>query len=182
MLSPAFNAASCSLRISSGHASTKVFTASTVSANMSSSPRTGIHAGKSIGLTISARAASTAALGPAGTRGSRSRQYASLPCRGTSTRMSFARERTGCMGADKAYRFWAGKTIPLNLALRAMATVATAGRAPANYGNLQHTALSAFWFGTNFLWIPLTTVLIQAQIDSVVPKGSQNTAIGVALG
>jgi MFS family permease len=63
-----------------------------------------------------------------------------------------------------------------------MATAATAERAPAHYGNLQHTALSAFWFGSNFLWLPLTTVLIQAQIDSAVPKGSQNTAIGVALG
>jgi MFS family permease len=52
----------------------------------------------------------------------------------------------------------------------------------AGFGWLRHTALSAFWFGSNFLWIPLTTVLIQSQIDSVVPKGSQNTAIGVTLG
>jgi MFS family permease len=63
-----------------------------------------------------------------------------------------------------------------------MATVAAAGRKPAEFGNLQHAALSAFWLGSNFLWIPLTTVLIQAQVDEVVPKGSQNTAIGVALG
>jgi MFS family permease len=63
-----------------------------------------------------------------------------------------------------------------------MSAVAGAERRAAHYGNLQHTALSAFWFGMNFLWIPLTTVLIQAQIDSVVPKGSQNTAIGLALG
>jgi MFS family permease len=63
-----------------------------------------------------------------------------------------------------------------------MSAVAGAQRTEAHYGNLQHTALSAFWFGMNFLWIPLTTVLIQAQVDSVVPKGSQNTAIGVALG
>src|SRR3984893_12057123 len=63
-----------------------------------------------------------------------------------------------------------------------MAAVTTADREAAHYGNLQHTALSAFWFGMNFLWIPLTTVLIQAQVDDVVPKGSQNTAIGVALG
>jgi MFS family permease len=64
-----------------------------------------------------------------------------------------------------------------------MATL-TAVEAPTrtSFGNLRHTALSAFWFGSNFLWIPLTTVLIQAQIDSVVPKGQQNTAIGVALG
>jgi len=52
----------------------------------------------------------------------------------------------------------------------------------AAFGNLRHVGLSAFWFGSNFLWIPLTTVLIQSQIDSVVAKGSQNTAIGVALG
>ncbi len=63
-----------------------------------------------------------------------------------------------------------------------MATAISAEREPAQFGNLQHTALSAFWFGMNFLWIPLTTVLIQAQVDEVVPKGSQNTAIGVALG
>ena len=64
-----------------------------------------------------------------------------------------------------------------------MAT-ATAVEAPAQtgFGWLRHTALSTFWFGSNFLWIPLTTVLIQSQIDSVVPKGQQNTAIGVTLG
>src|SRR4029077_9568060 len=63
-----------------------------------------------------------------------------------------------------------------------MATAAAARRESAHYGNLQHTALSAFWFGSNFLWLPLTTILIQAQIDEVVPKGTQNTAVGVALG
>src|SRR5260370_17185728 len=63
-----------------------------------------------------------------------------------------------------------------------MATAAVSERAPAHYGNLQHAALSAFWFGSNFLWIPLTTVLIQAQVDEVVPKDIRNTAIGVALG
>ena len=59
---------------------------------------------------------------------------------------------------------------------------AVGGPTKAAFGNLRHAGLSAFWFGSNFLWIPLTTVLIQNQIDSVVPKGSQNTAIGVALG
>ncbi|HSS60279.1 MAG TPA: MFS transporter [Candidatus Limnocylindrales bacterium] len=64
-----------------------------------------------------------------------------------------------------------------------MATApAVADRAGPSFGNLRHAALSAFWFGSNFLWIPLTTVLIQNQIDSVVPKGSQNAAIGVTLG
>lgn len=60
--------------------------------------------------------------------------------------------------------------------------VAVAGRVEPGFGNLRHAALSAFWFGSNFLWIPLTTVLIQNQIDGVVPKGMQNTAIGGALG
>src|SRR5438309_290376 len=60
--------------------------------------------------------------------------------------------------------------------------VAIVQRPEVGFGNLRHAGLSAFWFGSNFLWIPLTTVLIQSQIDSVVPKGSQNTAIGVALG
>src|SRR5712664_3543039 len=64
-----------------------------------------------------------------------------------------------------------------------MATAAVAERAPAHYGNLRHAALSAFWFGSNFLWIPLTTVLLQSQIDEVVPQRElQNTGIGVALG
>jgi MFS family permease len=63
-----------------------------------------------------------------------------------------------------------------------VATVASAPPRTEEYGNLQHAALSAFWFGSNFLWLPLTTVLIQAQIDGVVPKGSQNTAVGVTLG
>jgi len=62
-----------------------------------------------------------------------------------------------------------------------MSATAAVARRPATYGNLQHAALSAFWFGSNFLWLPLTTVLIQAQVDSVVPKGLQNTAIGVAV-
>jgi MFS family permease len=57
-----------------------------------------------------------------------------------------------------------------------------AERTPDTFGNLRHAALSAFWFGSNFLWIPLTTVLIQSQVDAVVPKGSQNGAIGFAIG
>lgn len=64
-----------------------------------------------------------------------------------------------------------------------MAAATTTGVAPeSSFGNLRHTALSAFWFGNNFLWIPLTTVLIQSQIDRVVPADSKNTAIGFAIG
>ncbi len=65
-----------------------------------------------------------------------------------------------------------------------MATAAAVGgRVQPEFGNLRHTALSAFWFGSNFLWIPLTTILLQSQVDHVVPqKNLQNTGIGVALG
>jgi hypothetical protein len=44
---------------------------------------------------------------------------------------------------------------------------AVVGLEPAEdrFGNLKHTALSAFWFGGNFMWIPLTTVLVQSQVD-----------------
>ena len=64
-----------------------------------------------------------------------------------------------------------------------MATVTAVEAAPkSGFGFGRHAALSAFWFGSNFLWIPLTTVLMQTQIDKVVPRGQQNTAIGVALG
>jgi MFS family permease len=60
-------------------------------------------------------------------------------------------------------------------------TAAAAGGATAErFGNLRHLALSAFWFGNFFLWQPLTTVLIQNQIDGVV-KTDQNTAIGWAV-
>ena len=68
-----------------------------------------------------------------------------------------------------------------------MATAEAVGAPPAApsegaFGNLRHTALSAFWFGMNFMWIPVTTNLIQSQVDDVVPKGLQNTAIGFAIG
>ena len=51
-----------------------------------------------------------------------------------------------------------------------------------SFGNLRHAALSAFWFGSNFLWIPLTTVLIQDQVIHLVPNETKNTAIGFAIG
>ena len=51
----------------------------------------------------------------------------------------------------------------------------------ARFGNLRHTALSAFWFGNFFMWQPLTTIVIQNQIDAVVPRANQGTAIGLAV-
>jgi len=50
------------------------------------------------------------------------------------------------------------------------------------FGNLRHIALSAFWFGSFFLWQPFTFVIIQNQIDTAVPnKDAQGAAIGLAL-
>ena len=60
--------------------------------------------------------------------------------------------------------------------------VVAIGSTEDRFGNLRHAALSAFWFGGNFMWIPLTTVLVQSQVDQVVPTGSQNGAIGFAIG
>src|ERR1035437_7991164 len=62
-----------------------------------------------------------------------------------------------------------------------MAADAAAAPEPTRFGNLRHTALSAFWFGNFFLWQPLTPVVIQTQIDEVVPKANQGTAIGFAV-
>ena len=62
-----------------------------------------------------------------------------------------------------------------------MSSAAALAPGTTRFGNLRHTALSAFWFGNFFLWQPLTTVVIQNQIDAVVPKANQGTAIGLAV-
>ena len=52
----------------------------------------------------------------------------------------------------------------------------------AGFGNLRHAGLSAFWFGSFFLWIPLTVVLVQQRVTNLVPAGTKDTAIGIAVG
>jgi MFS family permease len=52
----------------------------------------------------------------------------------------------------------------------------------AERGNLWHAALSSFWFGSFFLWIPLTTVLLQDRVDHLVPHGFENSGVGIAAG
>ncbi|HUZ85402.1 MAG TPA: MFS transporter [Candidatus Baltobacterales bacterium] len=52
----------------------------------------------------------------------------------------------------------------------------------ASFGNLRHIALSAFWFGSFFLWQPFTFVIIQDRVDALVPnRNDQGTAIGLAV-
>ena len=50
------------------------------------------------------------------------------------------------------------------------------------FGNLRHAALSSFWFGSFFLWIPVSSILLQNRVDSLVPHNLQNTGVGVAAG
>ncbi len=64
----------------------------------------------------------------------------------------------------------------------ATAEAVTAPQAPG-MGNRWHAGLSAFWFGSFFLWIPLTTVLLQDRVDHLIPQHNmQNTGIGIAAG
>jgi len=57
------------------------------------------------------------------------------------------------------------------------------GEVEARFGNLRHLALSAFWFGSFFLWLPISSVLLQDRADHLVPRHDlQNTAIGIAAG
>jgi len=63
-----------------------------------------------------------------------------------------------------------------------MATLAAAAAAPARMGNRRHLGLSAYWFGQFFLWQPVGTILIQHQVDDLVPRSQQGTALGVLIG
>lgn len=58
-----------------------------------------------------------------------------------------------------------------------------AGRAESGFSNLRHLSLSSFWFGSFFLWLPVSSILLQNRVDSLVPQHNlQNTGIGVAAG
>ena len=50
------------------------------------------------------------------------------------------------------------------------------------FGNLRHAALSTFWFGQNFLWIPVSSILLQNRVDALVPRDLQGRGIGLAFG
>lgn len=65
-----------------------------------------------------------------------------------------------------------------------MATAtAVQGKVEESFGNLRHVALSLFWFGSFFLWLPVSSVLLQDRADQLVPRHDlQNTAVGVAAG
>ncbi|MDQ6919353.1 MAG: MFS transporter, partial [Candidatus Dormibacteraeota bacterium] len=52
--------------------------------------------------------------------------------------------------------------------------------APWTFG--RHVALSSGWFGFNFHWLPIGFILIQAQVRELVPRASEGTSIGLAVG
>ncbi len=54
--------------------------------------------------------------------------------------------------------------------------------AAVRLGHLRHLGLSAYWLGQFLVWQPVGTVLIQHQVDDLVPQPAQGTAIGVLIG
>jgi MFS family permease len=63
------------------------------------------------------------------------------------------------------------------------ATAAIERQVEAGFGNLRHVALSLFWFGSFFLWLPVSSVLLQDRVDQLIPRHDlQNTGVGVAAG
>ena len=64
-----------------------------------------------------------------------------------------------------------------------MATLAAVGEGiQGRFGTFRHISLSAFWFGSFFLWQPFTFVIIQDQVDQLVPdRNAQGAAIGLAV-
>ncbi len=61
-------------------------------------------------------------------------------------------------------------------------TVAASHPATQSWNFGRHVALSSGWFGFNFHWLPIGFILIQSQVRDLVPRGSEGTSIGVAVG
>jgi MFS family permease len=53
---------------------------------------------------------------------------------------------------------------------------------PATLTNPRHLALSSFWFGFNFHWLPIVFVLIPSQVRGLVPHDQVGTGIGLLVG
>ena len=63
-----------------------------------------------------------------------------------------------------------------------MATMAAARPSSPRMSIPRHLGLSAYWFGQFLVWQPVGTVLIQHQVDDLVPPANQGTALGVLIG
>ena len=63
-----------------------------------------------------------------------------------------------------------------------MGSAATPARSTVPLGNLRHTALSSFWFGLNFHWLPIGFVLIQSQLRDLVPHEHYGSFLGTMVG
>lgn len=63
-----------------------------------------------------------------------------------------------------------------------MGTMAAAAAPPPGMSIPRHLGLSAYWFGQFLVWQPVGTILIQHQVDDLVPRASQGTALGLLIG
>src|SRR5690242_2810916 len=63
-----------------------------------------------------------------------------------------------------------------------METVAVAGPAAAKFGPGRHLALSSFWFGINFHWIPILPVLLPYQVSQLLPRSEQGRGLALLFG
>jgi MFS family permease len=63
-----------------------------------------------------------------------------------------------------------------------MSMAAAAPAVRIQFGPVRHLALASWWFGSNFHWLPIGGILIQAQVRGLVPPGAEGTAIGAVVG
>lgn len=54
--------------------------------------------------------------------------------------------------------------------------------APAVFGRLRHLGLASYWFGLNFHWIPILTVLIPLQVSRLVQPDRQGSRLALITG
>src|ERR1700736_4044446 len=63
-----------------------------------------------------------------------------------------------------------------------MTTAAAAPVVEPRFGGLRHLALASWWFGSNFHWLPIGGILIQAQVRGLGAQGRGGRAIGGGVG
>src|SRR5690348_12452447 len=72
----------------------------------------------------------------------------------------------------------------INSSLAPVATAtAVAGPTRIEFPNLPRLSVSCFWFGSFCLWMPVSSMLLQNRVDTLVPQHNlQNAGVGVAAG
>src|SRR5207248_925552 len=87
-------------------------------------------------------------------------------------------------GGKASLPFLTGWRESLNLCrpMAAAAPPAAPSSPLSRFGTRRHLALASFWFGNFFIWQPLNSIVLATQVDALIPKESQGTMIGLALG